>query len=389
MYRIKGYIGYLKTFIIYLFAGFLSIFKSQRRNDLWLISERGTDARDNGYFFFKYLCENHPEINCAYVISSDSADFKKVAALGKTIKYRSLSHYLAFVNAKVLISTHICGYTPHMYFFSQLDKRFKIIKQPKIFLQHGITKDNVSELHCPNVRLDLFICGAKREFEEISATFGHPSGVVRCTGFCRYDNLPRDGKAKKQILLMPTWRKSLISCASEDEFKGTEYYRRFNDFINDKRVTDCLAEHGCTMLFYPHYELQRFAGAFSPESELVKIAEFDRYDVQRLLIDSAMLITDYSSVFFDVAYMKKPIIHYLFDDAEYRRTHYSQGYFDFEKSFGKAVKSHEELVEEFLRIMNNGIKADDIYLERASGFFGEISDCCRKNFDAINEIANR
>lgn len=30
---------------------------------LWLISERGTDARDNGYRFYSYLVSEQPEVN--------------------------------------------------------------------------------------------------------------------------------------------------------------------------------------------------------------------------------------------------------------------------------------------------------------------------------------
>ena len=30
---------------------------------LWLVMERGFDARDNGYWFFRYLREHQPQIN--------------------------------------------------------------------------------------------------------------------------------------------------------------------------------------------------------------------------------------------------------------------------------------------------------------------------------------
>ena len=48
------YLGYL---IWYAFACFIGIFARRlpRYRDLWLVSERKTDARDNGYHFFKYI----------------------------------------------------------------------------------------------------------------------------------------------------------------------------------------------------------------------------------------------------------------------------------------------------------------------------------------------
>lgn len=52
-------------------------------------------------------------------------------------------------------------------------------------------------------------------------------------------------------------------------------------------------------------------------SKEIEIAKFKDYDVQQLLIELRILITDFSSVFFDFAYMKKPVIYYQFDRDKY------------------------------------------------------------------------
>ena len=46
------------------------------------------------------------------------------------------------------------------------------------------------------------------------------------------------------------------------------------------------------------------------------------FDYQKILIKSSLLITDYSSVFFDFSYMKKPIIYTQFDYELHRKVHY-------------------------------------------------------------------
>lgn len=38
-----------------------------RYRHVWLVSERGREARDNGYHYFAYLRQAHPEINAVYV----------------------------------------------------------------------------------------------------------------------------------------------------------------------------------------------------------------------------------------------------------------------------------------------------------------------------------
>ena len=46
--------------------------------EVWLISERGDDARDNGYAFYEYMKKNHPEIAFKYIISKKSQDFNRI-----------------------------------------------------------------------------------------------------------------------------------------------------------------------------------------------------------------------------------------------------------------------------------------------------------------------
>ena len=53
---------------------------------IWLVGERGTDARDNGYWFYRYLRTQHPELRTYYVITADSPDAAKIAALGGAVQ---------------------------------------------------------------------------------------------------------------------------------------------------------------------------------------------------------------------------------------------------------------------------------------------------------------
>ena len=87
--------------------------------------------------------------------------------------------------------------------------------------------------------------------------------------------------------------------------------------------------------------------------------------MQKLLKESNILITDYSSVQFDFAYMDKAIIYFQFDEKEFYSKHYSKGYFDFKTmGFGPVCKTKEEVVE---ALKNNQNKS--FYQERASSFF--------------------
>ena len=44
------------------------ISKIIKKHDHWILIERGQDARDNAYFFYEYLKENHPKQKVYYII---------------------------------------------------------------------------------------------------------------------------------------------------------------------------------------------------------------------------------------------------------------------------------------------------------------------------------
>ena len=90
--KVKRRLDQLKTVSIYCIVKIWSIVY-RKKIDYWLISERGKDARDNGYVFYKYLKREHPEIPIKFVISDDSPDRLRVDDCD-VIRFRSLKHYL-------------------------------------------------------------------------------------------------------------------------------------------------------------------------------------------------------------------------------------------------------------------------------------------------------
>jgi len=105
-------------------------------------------------------------------------------------------------------------------------------------------------------------------------------------------------------------------------------------------------------------------------------------------MESSLLVTDYSSVFFDFAYMRKPILYFWFDEEKFFATQYDKGYFGCRKDgFGRVVKTKGEVVNFLINKLENGMKNDEVYSERADKFFGEEISCrCEKTYREILNI---
>ena len=82
-------------------------------------------------------------------------------------------------------------------------------------------------------------------------------------------------------------------------------------------------------------------------------------DINELYIITDLLITDYSSVFFDFANLKRPMLFYMYDLEHYRDK--SNGfYIDLNELPGKIVKTQDELEVEIEKI-DRDFKYDEKY----------------------------
>lgn len=383
MKKIFRKIVVVKELIIFLFMAPLSFIYNSKK-DIHLFSERGYDARDNGYQLFKFYRINYPSIPSYFIITKDSPDYDKVKEIGNVIKFKSFKHYLIYIFAKYKISTHLFGGAPDSSVYHRLNQK-KLLKGKFVFLQHGIIKDDIPFLYREATNLDLFICGAKPEYDFVNRNF-HYENQVKYTGLARFDNL-HDFSKKNQILIMPTWRKFLSNC-SKEEFEKSEYYIKWNEVLQDSKLIAYLKNFSMELLFYPHIEIQKYIASFKSKSDNIIIADFRHYDVQTLLKESKLLITDFSSVFFDFAYMKKPIIYYQFDSEAFFVGHYNKGYFEYnEMGFGEVENCVRDVVDKICYYIERNFEIEQKYLERIKVFFPihDVSNC-KRIFDEIERL---
>lgn len=354
----------------YVFYVLYCRLRKVNNSSVWLISERGNEARDNGFAFYKYMLKNHPEIDFRFIITKDSPDLKKFSNKDRIVYYGSKEHYILFLTSGYHLSTHIMGCSPEFRIFRRLDKR-KLISIPakRIFLNHGIESSNIDVLNKTNMRIDLFVCTAKPQYEYEVRYLGHPVGVVQQLGMPRYDYLKNN--LKKQIVVMPTWRMWLFYCKGIKEFKESEYYQCWNNLLKSDKLHKLLDEYDVRLVFYPHYEIQPYIDAFSDKyGKRIVIADFEHYDVQALLNESRLMITDFSSVHFDFAYLRKPIVYYQFDKKRFEEDHYGKGYFEWDRdSFGPIEENIECVIMQLEQYLRNNFVVEHKYRRNRDRFF--------------------
>ena len=397
MDRLKRYCNYLLC-LVKLIIAFVYVQLNKKKlysQNTWLIQEKHSEARDNGYHLYMYLLKYHPDIHVFFSIKPGSADINKLKE-DTIVDADSIKHYVYYLSAKMSIGSQQNGACPYptdwVYRFRFLCRN----DQKVVFLQHGIIKDDMKGLYYRKTRFDLFVCSARKEYDYVHIKYGYPKEKVKLLGLCRFDNLSCD-YVKKQILIMPTYRNYLAANDVEqpakesevDRFKHSAFYNSFVSLIRNGRLREEAEKLGYRIVFYLHYSLQSYNNCFKPyETDTVLVADRFCYDVQQLLVESAAMITDFSSVFFDFAYMGKPEVFFQPDAAQYREGHYAEGYFSYENDgFGPVFSGVDETVDYVIELMRNGCRMQPEYTRRVEQFFAfRDNKNCERNYTAIMEL---
>ena len=372
--------AYLYTYPIFKFLN--------RGKQVCLFEDRIDIADDNATHLFRYANKIKDNAKKYFVLSKDSKQFGKVSKMGKILKQNSFKHRLMMFYADKIISSHPYESVINPFYSYENDERYLyagLLNYKIYFLQHGVTLGNISSWMSKfDKNLALLVTVAHLEYESFfTEGYGYDDSVIQKLGFPRFDNLKNI--ENKQILIIPSWRKYLKN--NKNFFINSDYFKNINSFLNNPLLAD-LNDNGYKIVFRPHWELTKNIGD-SDETycglldvpEFVDVSIDDSY--QDLFNNSSVMITDYSSVFFDFAYLKKPLIYYQPRD-DY---HYDDSYFDFDiHGFGDVVSSEEDLVEKLKWYVENDCKLEEKYIKRVDDFFiFNDRNNCKRVYDWIYE----
>lgn len=374
----------------FLLALPLSFFYRRKHPGLWVLCDTADEARDNAYWLYRYIREHHKEEDVVYAIHKKSPDYARVKDLGPVVEYGSLKHWICYLAAARNVSSQKMG-KPNAAVCYVLEV-YGLLKNKRAFLQHGIITADLSFLYYEHTKMSLFVTSTQDEWEYVSRNYHYPEGIVQKLGLCRFDRLHHFTVKKNQILFMPTWRmyirnELLHERAEEQEkrFIQTDYYKFWDGILEQEAFLEFIEKNQLQVVFYPHREMHPFLHCFHVSHPNIRVASWPEDDVQELLKESAYLVTDFSSVAMDFAYMKKPLLYYQFDNEKFRSSHHAQGYLDFKKDgFGPVCVTPGEVVAELERSFSNGFANEQKYLDRHAAYFDLWDEeNCRRNYEAI------
>ncbi|WP_081166534.1 CDP-glycerol glycerophosphotransferase family protein [Lactococcus garvieae] len=318
-------------------------------------SFKGKSYSGNPRYLFEYLrkTEKFSDYDCVWAFKNEC--FIEGA---KTVKFNSLKYYYYLTKAKYWI-------------FNSKMAPYYYKKPDQIYLQtwHGVPlkrlghdivdngstyyrskqsyKSMVKSYDKDSEHWDYLIATSPFSSQVFETAFAFPTEKMLNVGYPRVEYLLDSETSKvlalkkkyklptnkKIILYAPTWR--------DHSFGSSGYTFELNvDFYKWKRK---LGEDS-VILFKPHYLISNTYEVPDDLKDYVFLMSANQ-DINDAYLMSDILITDYSSVFFDYAQLQKPIYFYMYDFE-----HYAQELRGFylnvpEDLPNDVVKTEEELLE--------------------------------------------
>jgi CDP-glycerol glycerophosphotransferase len=308
----------------------------------------GKNYSDSPRNIYEYITQNHPDYQCIWVFNDKN---KKVPGKAKIVKRFSLGYYYYLAVSK--------------YWVNNMRQPLHLVKREgNVFLEtwHGTPLKklvfDMKDVHSANPRYKRDFYLQSRAWDYLISPNGYSSEIFRRAfkfdkemlefGYPRNDLLyapDREERAKKikrslsipedkkVVLYAPTWR-------DDDYYQPGKY--KFNLKLDLKKMQERLGEQYVVALRM-HYFIADDLNVDGLEGFAFNLSKYD--DISELYLISDILITDYSSVFFDYANLKRPILFFTYDLDKYR-DQLRGFYLDFENEApGPLLRESDDVIE--------------------------------------------
>jgi len=345
------------------------------RRPIWIYFDKIYKAGDNGEYAYRYAAGRSDGIGKYYILQGDVPDARRLKAAGvKTVRYDSLLHKLLYLNADIVFTTHI---TPPNFggFQGGFERHFRgLFDYQLVCIQHGLSVQDLSDtLNQVYDNTKWFCLASPVERENLSqpAYQYQPENLVM-TGLARYDGLVPDDK--RRILISPTWRNYLAAPATmgrsrrySEAFANSVYCTLYNSLISHPKLLQTARERGYSITLLLHPVTSSQIADFPANDVVDVVASAGEFDYESALTEASLMVTDYSGIQFDFAYMYKPVVYLHVPELP---AAYSEGSYRYDTmALGDICHDVDSLVDTVCEYMRTDCALKDEYRKRIDKFF--------------------
>jgi CDP-glycerol glycerophosphotransferase (TagB/SpsB family) len=364
-----------------------------KRKPIWMYLDKIYKGGDSAEYLFRYASAQGKDIRHYYLIDKKTSDYKRLKKDGyKPLVRGSIKHRLVFLMADMMVISNSTVFAFNNYGLPNSSYIRDLVDFHVCCVQHGMSVQKIAVAQNrlrDNTR--LYFCASEYEIKNLSKPVYDYVGydALKLTGVPRYDGLKNDDK--KQIMISPTWRMqaAVPVRTSEGEqrdynplFKESTYFKVFNALINDPRLIEAAKKYGYRIKYVLHPIVSSQAGDFDKNDYVDIIPAVGDMSYERMFCESSLMVTDFSGIQFDFAYMRKPLVYLHHKDIP---QHYEEGTFFYDTmAFGEICHDNDELIDVLCEYMKNGCVMKEEYVKRADDFFYyNDHNNCKRIYDVM------
>lgn len=384
--------NYKYSYMISKFRKYLSTIRSKhyvadiysRKIDKTIIYEsfNGKSFADSPRMLYFYLSSALPEYKHIVVTDNQKLKEKLNASNIDTVEKYSKQYFKIYQKAKVWIANtrltpqiekkdeQLYIQTWHGTPLKKLANDQTVISIPDVTLE-----EYLYEFNKETSRWDFLISPSETATERFKSAFNLKEEQMLTLGYPRNDDLVQlnDEKYimqlkekydipanKKVILYAPTWRDNDRTDVGKYNFKLKLDLDAFSKELSNEYVLLIRAHY----LVSEHLNLEDYKNVYDLS---------DANDINELFLMSDVLITDYSSVYFDYANLRRPILFFAYDKDEYAND--IRGfYLPYESDLpGPVFETSEALINFIKRKRYESIPQNNVY-ENFTGKYNTLDD---------------
>ena len=332
---------------------------------IWIYYDKLNDAGDNAEYAWRYAeAQKDDGIDKYFYLNEGCRDYKRLAAQGYSMQQRgSVEAVMLALNSEAIFMTHSPPFRKTGIGWNQLLYLKGLIDTNIIRLYHGFAGTRHG-YYC-QIMDDAISVAVGSTWERdfyLQPEYGYTEDMIVPCGMPRYDDLV--DKSKKQIMFAPTWTPALRD--AKDHFQTTRYFITYSEILASERLQETARKHGYQIAMFLHPTLASHTNEFKTNDVIKSYSSVKDTDYVTMMTESDLMVTDYSSVHFDFAYMRKPVVYYQDPKLMPWREHS----FDYETmGFGEVCYSPEELIDILCSYIERDCEMGEEYKERANSFY--------------------
>ena len=353
------------------------------RKRIWLFFDKIYKGGDSAEYLYRYCNKQKDGIKKYYLLDKQVPDYTRMKQEGlRPLKRGSLLHRLVFLNADIVIASNSTVFPFNDYTF---DTSFPIrgeVHFDVACVQHGMSIQKIAiAQNRLRDNIKLYFCASRYEIENLSKPIYDYADydILKLTGVPRFDGL--HDRHQKILLFSPTWRMNSAMPVSASEgvardynpnFRHTDYFKVYNSLMNDPRLLAAARQYGYRIQYVLHPIVSPQAEDFTKNDLVEIIPSTGAMSYEKLFCEAALMVTDFSGVQFDFAYMRKPVVYLHHNDIP---QHYENGTFFYDTmGFGEICHTNDELIDVLCEYMKHDCVMPQMYRERADDFFAFSDD---------------